>query len=71
MNFILANLDFGKMSAEDFRQIHLLSLAEGFPAGWTARGDGSVIAKESPMDVFHPALHGSDAFLPRRRLSAI
>ena len=34
MNFILANLDFDRMSAEGFRTIHGIALNEGLPQPW-------------------------------------
>ncbi len=64
MNFILANLDFGKMSAESFRQIHLLSLAEGLPSGWSRPGRMEAYGRGIAEGVFHPALHGTHALLP-------
>ena len=38
MNFIVANVDFAKVSANNFRQIYLRVLAEGFPDGWKRPG---------------------------------
>ena len=62
MNFILANLDFAKMSAEAFRQIHLLPLAEGLPLGWTRPGRTEALSDGIAHGVFHPALHGTTHF---------
>ena len=64
MNFIVANLDFAKMRAADFREIHLLALAEGLPQGW--RRPALVEAyREGIRDrIFHPALHGTTHFCP-------
>jgi hypothetical protein len=62
MNFILANLDFGRMSAADWREIQLLPLSEGLPAGWVRpmlmEGYRGGIA----AGVFKPALHGTTHF---------
>jgi hypothetical protein len=62
MNFILANLDFAKMSAEDFRQIHLRPLAEGLPAGWNRAGRMEALRDGIADGVFYPALHGTTHF---------
>ena len=62
MNFILANLDFAKMSAEAFRQIHLLPLAEGLPLGWARAGRMEALRQGIAGGLFHPALHGTTHF---------
>ncbi len=62
MNFILANLDFAKMSADGFRQIHLLPLAEGLPLGWTRAGRMESLREGIADGVFYPALHGTTHF---------
>jgi hypothetical protein len=62
MNFILANLDFAKMSADDLRQIHLLSLADGLPEGWIRPGLMEAYREGIAGGVFQPALHGSTHF---------
>jgi hypothetical protein len=62
MNFILANLDFAKMSAEGFRQIHLISLAEGLPLGWARAGRMEALRDGIADDVFCAALHGTTHF---------
>ena len=62
MNFIVANLDFAKMRAEDFRQIDLLPLSEGLPQDWSRAGllDGY---RDGIVDgVFAAALHGCTHF---------
>jgi hypothetical protein len=62
MNFIVANLDFARIEADDFRRIHLLPLGEGLPRGWNRPGlhDGY---REGVSDgVFHPGLHGVTHF---------
>jgi hypothetical protein len=38
MNFIVANVDFAKVTANDFREIHVRALAEGLPDGWKRPG---------------------------------
>jgi hypothetical protein len=64
MNFIVANLDFGKMSAEDFRQILLLPLSDGLPRGWRRPGLIEAYHEGISDGVFHPALHGATHFCP-------
>lgn len=65
MNFILANLDLGKMSADSFRQIYLRPLAEGFPPGWVRPGLMEAYRDGIADGVFHPALHGNTHFCRR------
>jgi hypothetical protein len=62
MNFILANLDFAKMSGESFRQIHLLQLAEDLPQSWRRPGLFAAYREGIAGGVFHPALHGTTHF---------
>ncbi|HEY3974990.1 MAG TPA: hypothetical protein VGM18_18430 [Candidatus Sulfotelmatobacter sp.] len=62
MNFIVANLDFAKMAAESFRQVHLLPLADGFPAGWARPGLVEAYRAGIGEGVFQPALHGTTHF---------
>jgi hypothetical protein len=62
MNFIVANLDFGKMSADSFQQIHLLTLAEGLPRGWSRPGLIEAYRSGIAEGLFHPALHGTTHF---------
>ena len=62
MNFVLANLDFAKMSADNFQQIHLLPLAEGLPQGWNRPGLIDAYRQGIADGVFYPALHGTTHF---------
>ena len=62
MNFILANLDFAKMSADGFREIHLLPLAEGLPQGWNRPGLVETYRVGIADGVFSAALHGTTHF---------
>ena len=62
MNFILANLDFVRMSADGFRSIHLLPLAESLPQGWSRPGLVQAYHHGIADGVFHPALHGTTHF---------
>jgi hypothetical protein len=61
-NLILANLDFAKMSAESWRHIDLLPLAQGLPAGWNRPGLFDAYKQGIADGVFYPALHGSTHF---------
>jgi hypothetical protein len=62
MNFVLGNLDFGKMGAEGWQRIHILPLADGLPAGWTRSGLSEAYRSGIEDGVFHPALHGMTHF---------
>ncbi len=62
MNFILANLDFARMSAEGFERTHLLSLAEGLPQPWNRPGLAEAYKEGIKDGVFYPALHGLTHF---------
>jgi hypothetical protein len=62
MNFVPANLDFGRMKADDCRQIHLLALADGLPGNWSRPGLLQAYREGVGAGVLHPALHGSTHF---------
>ena len=67
MNFVVANLDFQKMdfekiSADGFQQVHLLPLAEGLPAGWNRPGLLEAYREGIREGLFRPALHGTTHF---------
>ena len=62
MNFIVANLDFARMSADGFRQIHLVSLADGLPEGWSRAGLMEAYRDGIDEGVFQTALHGTTHF---------
>jgi hypothetical protein len=62
MNFIVANLDFEKMSADGFQQIHLLPLAHGLPSGWSRPGLLEAYREGIQEELFRPALHGTTHF---------
>ena len=62
MNFILGNLDFGKMEADSWRRIHTLPLANGLPCGWARPGLTEAYRLGIADGVFHPALHGMTHF---------
>jgi hypothetical protein len=62
MNFIVANLDFPRMSADGFRRIHLLPLSDGLPAGWSRPGLLHAYREGIQEALFRPALHGTTHF---------
>lgn len=62
MNFVMANLDFAKMAAEDFRQLHLLALTEGLPGHWSRPGLFDAYRQGIADGVFYPALHALTHF---------
>ena len=62
MNFVVANLDFAKMRDEEWKQVHLVPLWDGLPAGWTRPGLMDAYREGIANGVFHPALHGITHF---------
>jgi len=62
MNFILANVDFTKVSAGDFRQVHLRALTEGLPDGWNRPGLFEAYKEGISAGALSPALHGTTHF---------
>lgn len=62
MNFIVANVDFARVCADNFRQIHLRSLAEGLPDGWKRLGLFEAYREGISAGVLSPALHGTTHF---------
>jgi hypothetical protein len=62
MNFVVANLDFSKMSVGGWKQIRLLPLAEGFPGDWKRPGLVEAYREGIANGVFQPALHGTTHF---------
>jgi hypothetical protein len=62
MNFVVHNLDFPRMEAENFRQIHLHPLSDGLPGAWTRPGLIQAYREGIGEGIFCPALHGSTHF---------
>ncbi|MGC2369139.1 MAG: hypothetical protein WA474_08750 [Candidatus Sulfotelmatobacter sp.] len=62
MNFIMANVDFAKVVGDEFRQIHLRSLAEGLPDGWKRPGLFEAYHHGISAGVLSPELHGTTHF---------
>jgi hypothetical protein len=62
INFIVANVDFAKVSANNFRQIYLRALSEGLPDGWKRPGLFEAYREGISTGVLSPALHGTTHF---------
>jgi hypothetical protein len=62
MNFIVANIDFARVSANNFRHIHLRALTEGLPDGWRRPGLFEAYREGISAGVLSPALHGTTHF---------
>ncbi len=62
MNFIMANVDFAKVVGNEFRQIHLRSLADGLPDGWKRPGLFEAFRQGISAGVLSPELHGTTHF---------
>jgi hypothetical protein len=61
-NFILANVDFAKVSANNFRRVCLRTLTEGLPDGWKRPGLFEAYREGISAGVLSPALHGTTHF---------
>jgi hypothetical protein len=70
MNFVVHNLNFAPMEADEFRRIHLLPLSDGLPRGWDRPGLVQAYREGISEGVFRPALHGSTHFC-RRAVEAV
>jgi len=62
MNFVVGNLDFERIQAEDWRTIRVLPLVEGFPKGWERPGLTEAYRGGIADGVLYPALHGTTHF---------
>ena len=62
MNFMMANVDFAKVIGDEFRQIHLRSLADGLPEGWNRPALFDAYRRGISAGVLSPALHGTTHF---------
>lgn len=62
MNFIVANVDFARVSANNFRQIYLRALTEGLPDDWKRSGLFEAYREGISAGVLSPALHGTTHF---------
>jgi hypothetical protein len=62
MNFVLANLDFQRMLANDLQRIHLLPLTEGLPGKWKRPGLFEAYRLGITDGVFYPAFLGLTQF---------
>lgn len=62
MNFVMANVDFAKTSAGQFRHIYLRPLAEGVPDDWNRPGLFEAYREGIGAGVLSAALHGTTHF---------
>ncbi|HVN19617.1 MAG TPA: hypothetical protein VMU05_12610 [Dongiaceae bacterium] len=62
MNFIVGNPDFAKMEAKNWREVVILPLAEGLPAGWSRPGLNDAYRIGISDGVLRPELHGITHF---------
>lgn len=62
MNFILANVDLAKVSANNFQQIHIRALTEGLPDAWNRPGLFEAYRQGISAGLLSPALHGATHF---------
>jgi hypothetical protein len=65
MNFIVANVDFAKVIADNFRQIHLRPLSDSLPESWKRPGLLEAVREGISAGVLSPALHGVTHFCRR------
>lgn len=65
MNFIVANVDFAKVNANNFQEICLRALAEGLPDGWSRPGLFEAYREGISSGSLSPALHGTTHFCRR------
>lgn len=62
MNFLMANLDFAKMAAQEFRKVHLYPLCEGLLDDWHRPRLFEAYRDGVEAGIFYPALHGETHF---------
>jgi hypothetical protein len=62
MNFVVENVDFAKVIANNFRKIYLRPLAEGLPDGWNRPGLFEAYREGVAAGVLSAALHGTTHF---------
>lgn len=62
MNFIAANLDFGRMALDGYQKIYLRPLQAGLPGRWQRPGLIEAYREGITAGVFYPALHGLTHF---------
>ncbi len=62
MNFVMANLDFEKISKGGFRDIHLMPLTDGLPGSWKREGLFEAYRSGVEDGIFFPSLHGLTHF---------
>lgn len=62
MNFVVTNVDFAEVIADNFRQIYLRPLSEGLPDGWKRPGLFEAYREGICAGILSPALHGATHF---------
>jgi hypothetical protein len=62
MNFVVANVDFARVTANSFREIYLRPLASDLPDGWKRPGLFEAYREGISAGVLSPALHGTTHF---------
>ncbi len=62
LNFVLANVDFEKSAAADFRNFEMRPLSQGLPGDWKRPHLFEAYARGIADRVFYPALHGFTHF---------
>jgi len=67
MNFLLANVDFPKVTEGEFTEIHLKPLSQGLPGNWQRQRPGlfEAYSEGIAQGLFHPGLHGLTHFCGR------
>ena len=65
MNFIVANVDFAKVTANCVHEIYLRALTEGLPEGWERPGLFDEYREGIYSGTLSPALHGGTHFCRR------
>jgi hypothetical protein len=62
MNFVVANVDFTRVIANNFREIYLRPLSEGLPDGWNRPSLFEAYQEGISAGMLSPALHGTTHF---------
>lgn len=71
LNFLMGNLDFNRMQAENYTTIHVLPLTAGLPDGWSRPALFDAYRQGITEGVFQPALHGLTHFCETPVLQAL
>jgi hypothetical protein len=71
MNVCTANLDFGQMRREGYKQPRMRALGNGLPGTWSRPGLFDAYRTAIEQGVFSPALHGTSHFCPTAFANAL